>query len=44
MEEIKNIIGDADIEDEHLKDFINNTKEGEKLKDLLNKIKKDFGK
>jgi hypothetical protein len=44
IEEIKNIIGDADIEDEDLKDFINNTKEGEKLKDLLNKIKKDFGK
>lgn len=44
LEEIMNLLRTTDVNDERLKDFIDNTEEGGKLKELIKKLKKDFGK
>jgi hypothetical protein len=44
LEDIMSMISTTDVTDPRLKEFLNETEEGAELKELIKKLKKDFGK
>lgn len=44
LEDIMSMINTTDVADPRLKEFLNETEEGAELKELIKKLKKDFGK
>lgn len=44
LDDIMSMISSTDVNDPRLKEFLNETKEGAELKELIKKLKKDFGK